>query len=93
MVPVTAVPPAAVTVTTGSASRAYDGKPLTSAETTITGLAEGETATVTATGTVTDVGTAENTYTLDWGTTNKDNYALTETLGFSSSPIISYTDS
>ena len=40
-----------------------------------------ETATVTATGTITEVGNTPNTYTIDWGTTNKDNYTVTENLG------------
>ena len=75
------VTPAEATVTTGSASKAYDGVPLTRDEASITGLALGETATVTATGSITDIGTAQNTYTIDWGSTNADNYTVTETLG------------
>ena len=70
-----------VTITTGSASRVYDGTPLTRDEADITGLAAGETAQVTATGTITEVGKTENTYTIDWGTLNKDNYEITEKLG------------
>ena len=75
------VTPAEATVTTGSASKAYDGTPLTRDEASITGLASGETATVTATGSITDTGTVENGYTIDWGSTNKDNYTVTESLG------------
>ncbi len=75
------VNPASVTVTTGSASKPYDATPLTKDEASITGLVNGETATVTATGTITDPGTADNTYSIDWGTTNKDNYSVTENLG------------
>ena len=56
------------TVTAGSASKTYDGTPLTSTEASITGLVNGETAAVTATGTITEVGTAENTYSITWGT-------------------------
>ncbi len=75
------VTPAEVTVTTGSASKPYDGTPLTNAEASITGLVNGETATVTATGSITDIGTAVNTYDVAWGTAKADNYTITEELG------------
>ena len=68
-------------ITTKTASKAYDGSPLTSTEVTISGLAGGETVTATATGTITDVGSVKNNYTIDWGTTNKNNYKVTETIG------------
>lgn len=76
-----AIGKAPVTITTGSASKAYDGSALTKAEASIAGLVNGETATVTATGSQTVVGTSNNTYTINWGTTNKGNYTLTESLG------------
>ena len=73
---------AGLTVTTGSASKPYDSTPLTSAEAYITGLKNGETATVTAIGTITEVGTTSNTYTISWGTAKEDNYTIsTENLG------------
>ena len=75
------VEPAELSITTGSASKAYDGEELTSAEVTVTGLADGESITVTPTGTITNVGTADNTYTIDWGTTNPNNYTVTDSLG------------
>ena len=75
------VTPAEVTVTTGSESKVFDGKPLTGGGATITGLVKGESATVTATGTITDVGSAENTYAIDWGETRKENYTISESLG------------
>ena len=75
------VEPATVTITTGSATKAYDGAPLTKNEANITGLVGGETATVTATGKQTDVGTSDNTYSIDWGSTNSANYTVNETLG------------
>ena len=68
-------------MTTGSASKAYDGQALTSADAGISGLAAGETVTVAATGSITDVGTAKNEYTLNWGDTDPDNYTLSEKLG------------
>ena len=75
------IEPAPLTVTTGSASKAYDGTALTSAEAALTGLVGEETAEAMATGTITDVGTVENTCTIDWGDTNSANYVLTEDLG------------
>ena len=79
--------PAEVTVTTGSATKGYDGTPLTAAESgaaaSISGLAENDKdgVTVTATGSISEFGTAVNTYTIDWGSVNKNNYTLTEDLG------------
>ena len=77
------VNPAAAAVATGSASKEYDGKPLTSAEASISGLidADKDAVTVTAAGTITDAGTATNTYSIDWGLVNSENYTLTEELG------------
>ncbi|MBE6010084.1 MAG: hypothetical protein E7236_05470 [Lachnospiraceae bacterium] len=75
------VNPAPVTITTGSASKAYDGSALAGGDATIIGLIDGETATVTATGSLTEVGSADNTYDIDWGRTNPDNYVITENLG------------
>ena len=69
------------TVTTGSASKAYDGKPLTNSEAKITGLVNGETAAVEATGSQTEVGSSANTYAIEWGTAKAQNYTVTEELG------------
>ena len=75
------VNPAPATVTTGSAAKVFDGQSLTASEAEISGLVAGETATVTATGTITVVGTARNTYAIEWGDTKAQNYTLTESLG------------
>ena len=75
------VTPAVMEITTGSASREYDGSPLTNSEATVSGLAGGETVTVTAAGAITDVGTAENTCVIDWGETHPENYAVKMSLG------------
>ena len=75
------VNPAILTITTGPATKVYDSKALTCSDTSVEGLVNGETVTVTATGTVTDCGTAANGYTIEWGDTNKDNYTITEKLG------------
>ena len=75
------ITPASATVTTGSAEKEYDGTPLTSSEASISGLVNNETATVVTTGSITDVGTADNTYTINWGTAKADNYTLTANVG------------
>ena len=72
---------AALTVTTGSAEKEYDGTALTKDEATITGLVNNETATATANGSQTEVGSSDNTYTIAWGTAKADNYTITDELG------------
>lgn len=75
------VNPATVTVTTPNASKVYDGTPLTAAG-TITGLLNGETVSFATTGTITNVGTATNSYSLVWDQTAKEtNYTVSENLG------------
>ena len=73
--------PASATVTTGSAKKEYDGTPLTNSEASISGLVNGETATVTATGSITQVGSAVNTYSIRWGSADSGNYSISEDLG------------
>ena len=75
------VEPAALTVTTGSAEKVYDGTALGIDNATVTGLVGGEKITVTCTGTITDVGTAQNTCTIDWGNVNSANYTVSKVLG------------
>ena len=76
--------PATLTVKTEGAKRAYNGKPLT-AEGTITGFVNGETAKFTVTGSQTTVGQSKNTYNIDWKakdtTAKKGNYTISENLG------------
>ena len=72
---------AALTVTTGSAEKEYDGKPLTNSSASLSGLVNGESATVTATGSITDPGSTRNTYSISWGSANPANYAINENLG------------
>lgn len=75
------VSPATVTVTTPNASKVYDGTPLTAAG-TIIGLVNGETVSFATTGTITNVGTATNSYSLVWDQTAKaTNYTVSENLG------------
>lgn len=72
----------AITIRTGSSSKAYDGQPLTDPTVVIEGLAEGDSVSIRATGTITDVGTAPNTYEITWDNAWPENYAVTENLGF-----------
>lgn len=68
-----------VTLTSESASKVYDGMPLTKHEVKVTGdgFADGEGATYNVTGTITNVGTTDNTftYTLNEGT-KATNYTI-----------------
>ena len=73
-----------VTLTSGSDSKIYNGKPLTNGEVTVTGdgFANGEGATYDVTGTITNVGEKANafTYKLNKGT-NAGNYVITKAEG------------
>ena len=75
------VTPASATITTGSAEKAYDGTALTNSEASISGLVAGETATVTATGSITEVGSTTNTYSISWDSADSSNYTVSESLG------------
>ncbi len=68
-------------VVTGSATKVYDGQALTSATVTIDGLAERDRIGIAVTGSQTNVGSSQNTYTIDWMQTSADNYELTDELG------------
>ena len=73
-----------VTLTSGSDSKIYNGKPLTNGEVRVSGdgFAEGEGATYDVTGSQKDVGESKNTftYTLNKGT-NPDNYEIKKAEG------------
>ena len=60
--------PVGLTVTTGSGEKAYDGTALTNSEASLSGLvaADAEKVSVTATGTITEPGSDDNTYTITW---------------------------
>lgn len=78
------ITPATLTVATLSDSKTYDGDALT-AEGTITGFVNGETADFATTGTQTKVGSSTNTYVIDWtaagNTAKQGNYTISENLG------------
>lgn len=80
--------PAPLIVTTGSASKDYDGIPLTNGVKSVSGLVHGETLIVNVTGSQTDVGRSDNTFTIDWTQrpenerpAKKDNYILKQKPG------------
>ncbi|MGI6350022.1 MAG: beta strand repeat-containing protein [Eubacteriales bacterium] len=75
------VNPKAVTITTGSDSKAYDGTALTEGTAEIEGLVDGESVTLTATGSQTEVGDSKNTYSITWDNAKASNYAVTDALG------------
>ncbi|MCF0136896.1 MAG: LPXTG cell wall anchor domain-containing protein, partial [Oscillospiraceae bacterium] len=72
------VTPKAVTITTGSASKEYDGTALTCDKITVEGFVGDDGADVTVTGSRTEVGSSKNTaeYSFKEGT-NADNYTVT----------------
>ncbi len=73
-----------VTLTSGSGEKVYDGNALTNGEVTVSGdgFADGEGAAYDVTGSQTDVGESDNTftYTLNKGT-KADNYTIEKTEG------------
>ena len=77
------ITPVPLTIGTESFSRPFNGVPQTSTTPTVEGLVSGDSSlvTVTVTGTITDVGSTENTYSIDWGGVNPNNYTLTENKG------------
>ena len=72
-----------VTLTSETASKVYDGTPLTKPEVTVTGdgFVDGEVTDIRATGSVTNVSEGEVTNTIEYTTTDKfkaDNYNITK---------------
>ena len=57
------ITPRPVTLTSGSATKEYDGKPLTNGDVTAKGFVDGEGAAYTVNGTQTEVGSSENKFT------------------------------
>ncbi len=80
------ITPAPLSVTTSGASKVYDGQPLSEAGYAIEGWVAGEQAEAHTTGTITDVGSVENGYAVDWdaagATAKQANYTIAHvTLG------------
>ncbi len=78
------ITPALLKVTTGSASKVYDGAALVSDSVEIDGLLGGDSVTARATGSQTEVGSSQNTYEISWTGADQNNYRvslLDESLG------------
>ena len=76
-----AVTPVELKVTTPNASKVYDGEALT-AEGSVSGFVNGETATFETTGTQTGVGTSENGYSLKYDQTAREtDYTVSKSVG------------
>ena len=78
------VNPRQVTLTSATDAKPYDGAPLTNArvDTTGDGFVDGEVSDVRAIGSITEVGTADNTIAYTTNAAFKaENYQITETLG------------
>ena len=75
------VTPSQLTVASLSAEKDYDGEPLVMHESYIDGLAYGESITVNYTGSQTEPGSSENTFTVSWGTARETNYVLNPIYG------------
>ena len=73
--------PAALTVTTESATKEYDGTPLTAGG-QLSGRVAGDDLVLTTTGSQTERGSTTNTYTLTYGVISRNgDYTITENLG------------
>ncbi len=70
------ITPAELIVTTGSATKAYDGSALVSAELSIEGLKGADYVTAATTGSQTEVGSSTNTYSLAWSGALESNYRI-----------------
>ncbi len=75
------ITPAPLRVTTGSATKVYDGTALTNSDLKIEGLVGSDSVTAKTTGSRTQVGTAENGYEISWTDADEQNYSITEQLG------------
>lgn len=70
------ITPALLKVTTGSASKVYDGTALVADSVEIDGLLGGDSVTARATGSQTEVGSSQNTYEISWTGAEQDNYRV-----------------
>ena len=81
------IDPKPVPVETGSATEAYDAsdpnKPVTNSTAAIYNLvgSDQDLVTITATGSQIEVGSSENTYSIEWNDVNSNNYDIIEHLG------------
>ncbi len=72
-------------VTTGSATKEYDGTPLTNGDVALKGIVAGETVEVQVTGTQTEIGKSENGYSVIFADGEHVDYVATKSANSSSS--------
>ena len=75
------ITPAALTVTTPSATKTFDGVALTNTAGTLEGMQGNDSVVFTVNGTQTAVGNSVNTYAIDWNNALASNYTIVENLG------------
>lgn len=77
------ITPRNATIETGSSRRTYNGSPLTNASYTPKGFLDFdlEEMTIRTTGSRTEVGSSSNTYEIEWGPVDKEDYKITDVLG------------
>jgi hypothetical protein len=74
--------PRQAVVTTGSADKVYDGTPLKDGTVSVSGVLPQDAYQISVTGTITDVGEADNWYSIVWADSgDADNYVLNGILG------------
>ena len=70
-----------LSLTTGTAKKEFDGTPLVSEDVKLEGLAEGESVTLTMTGSLKEIGSIENGCEITWDKAKEGNYELTTSFG------------
>ena len=77
------IDPKEASIETGSSRRTYNGSPLTNASYTPKGFLDFdlEEMTIRTTGSRTEVGSSSNTYEIEWGPVDKEDYKITDVLG------------
>lgn len=77
------ITPRNATIETGSSRRTYNGSPLTNASYTPNGFLDFdlEEMIIRTTGSQTEVGSSSNTYEIEWGPVDKEDYEITDVLG------------
>ena len=77
------IDPKEASIETGSSRRTYNGSPLTNASYMPKGFLDFdlEEMTIRTTGSRTEVGSSSNTYEIEWGPVDKEDYKITDVLG------------
>ncbi len=72
---------AALKITSKDGEKVYDGEPLVKHECDIEGMVEGESVTISYTGSQTEIGYSPNYFDVIWDHASKGNYELTQVFG------------